>query len=239
MIQRKWLIPTLFVLASSAVQAADFHPPSSFKAAKRALYTQVYPGHGRTLYTGCEWRKRLVDLESCGLQGAFSKKWRKRAKRIEAEHVIPASWFYRKNGHLRRCAIEAKTLGKSQRKYCRKHGPEYRRAHNDLVNLYPAVGAINGMRSAKPFAERPSGGHKRTFRGRRTITLTSRVAIPAPEIRGDIARVAFYMQRHYGVTYSRRLESLFHQWDREDPVSSEERSRCERIRKVQGRCVFD
>lgn len=234
-----FLLWILCLVMIGYAQAADFHPPESFKAAKRALYTKVYPGHGRTLYTGCEWRKRRADLESCGLQGAFSKKWRKRARRIEAEHVIPASWMYRKNGHLRRCAIEAKAHGKSLRKYCRQHGPEYRQAHNDLVNLYPAVGAINGMRSAKPFAEHPSGGHKSTFRGNRTIAITSRVAIPDPEIRGDIARIAFYMQRHYGVTYSRRQEHLFHKWDREDPVSQDERVRCERIRKVQGRCVFD
>ena len=240
MFSHRWLLAPLLTLGLGApAQAADFHPPASFKAAKRALYTRIYPGHGRTLYTGCDWRKKRVDLASCGLQDSFGRKWAKRARRIEAEHVIPASWLYRKNGHLRRCALEAKALGKSQRKYCRQHGSEYRQAHNDLVNLYPAVGAINGMRSAKPFAERPSGGHKRTFRGKRTITITSRVAIPDPEIRGDIARIAFYMQRHYGVTYSRRQEALFSKWDREDPVSQEERVRCERIRKVQGRCVFD
>ena len=178
--KKAYLLPAVlfFGLNVSSTHADGFHPPTSFKAAKRALYTKVYPGHGHTLYTGCEWRKKKVDLESCGLQDAFSKKWRKWAKRIEAEHVIPASWFYRKNGHLRQCAIMAKALGKGERKYCREHIIEYRQAHNDLVNLYPAVGAINGMRSAKPFAERPSGGRKHTFRGNRTIVITNRVAVP-------------------------------------------------------------
>lgn len=228
---------SILIFSLSAV--ADFHPPKNFSAAKRALYSKVYNGHGQTLYTGCNWHKKRVVLESCGLQDSFGRKWAKRARRIEAEHVIPASWLYRKNGKMRQCAATAQELHKDKRRYCRKHGSEYRQAHNDLVNLYPAVGAINGMRSAKPFAERPSGGNKRTFRGNRTITLTSRVAVPDPEIRGDIARVAFYMQRHYGVSYSPRMERLFMKWDREDPVSAEEKVRCERIRKVQGRCVFD
>lgn len=236
----KRLIATLTgVMLTSQVWAGQFTPPSTFTAAKRALYAKVYGNEGVTFYAGCHWHKKKVDLESCGLKDAFPGKWRKRARRVEAEHVIPASWMYKKNGKWRACAIEAKRMGVSMRKHCQAVDSDYRAAHNDLVNLQPAVGAINGLRSNKPFSLNVRGQKKMTFNGRRKVTITSRVIMPPREIRGDIARVAFYMQRHYGIGYSRRQEELFWKWDKEDPVSAEEKARCERIRKIQGRCVFD
>ncbi len=64
--------------------------------------------------------------------------------------------------------------------------------------------------------------------------VSSRVAIPDISIRGDIARVAFYMRDTYGVTYSKRQASLFNEWDRQDSVNEEEVLLNKRIMKVQG-----
>lgn len=213
---------------------------SSFTKAKKALYSKVYDGQGSTFYTGCDWsitrgNKKVVDLESCSLQDSFPKNKMKRAKRVEAEHVIPASHHYRRNGQWRTCAIKAKELGESKRKYCQRHDAEYKRMHNDLVNLRPAIGSINGDRSAKAFAEQPSGKNKITYRGNgKQITLTSRVAIPPKSIRGDIARIAFYMVDTYGLTLNKRQRTLYEKWNLQDPVSNEELSLNNRINRVQG-----
>lgn len=209
---------------------------SNFSKAKKNLYQKVYGNSGLTFYTNCLWSKKKVDLESCNLQDSFAKKHMKRASRTEVEHIIPASWMYKKNGKWRECYLEAKQKGVNKRKYCQKTDKDYRNAHNDLMNLVPAIGQLNDMRSNKPFAEKLSGKIKQTFRGNgKVLALSSRVAIPDHSIRGDIARVAFYMQKSYGVTFSKRQLGLFEKWNEEDPISPEELNRTRKITLIQDR----
>jgi len=224
----------VFVIGLALSFSAHAEIATSFSKAKKNLYQKVYGNSGLTFYTNCQWSKKKVDLESCGLQNSFPKKHMKRASRTEAEHIIPASWMYKKNGQWRQCYLEAKRQGISQRKYCQQTDIDYRNAHNDLMNLVPAVGQLNGLRSNKPFAEKVSGKKEQTFRGNgKVLVLSSRVAIPDRSIRGDIARIAFYMGATYGVTYSKRQLSLFEKWDKEDPVSSEEQERRRKVIDVQ------
>ena len=61
-----------------------------------------------------------------------------------------------------------------------------------------------------------------------------RRAEPRPEIRGDIARISFYMERTYGVPLSDQQRRLFEVWNREDPPDAREIDRNERIRRIQG-----
>ena len=61
-----------------------------------------------------------------------------------------------------------------------------------------------------------------------------RVAIPNKSILGDIARVSFYMSDTYGVIYSKRQTKLFNEWNKQDPISSEEIALNKRILRVQG-----
>jgi deoxyribonuclease-1 len=207
---------------------------SSFSKAKQKLYKLVYQNQGETFYVNCSWQKKKVDLTSCNLQNSFSTKESKRAKRTEAEHVIPASWLYKKNGKFRQCYLDAKAQRTSARKHCQRNDEEYRSAHNDLVNLRPAVGAINAARSNKPFAEKLSGKRETTYRGnRKNITISSRVVIPDVKIRGDVARIALYMQRTYGATYSKRQKELFSKWNLEDPVSNQEVDLAKKINQLQ------
>lgn len=72
--------------ASISLNAADI--PISFSKAKQKLYKSVYNNEGETFYVRCKWSKKKVDLSSCGLENSFSTKEMKRAKRIEAEHVL-------------------------------------------------------------------------------------------------------------------------------------------------------
>lgn len=223
-----------FVLMVSNPSAAQIS--SSFSVAKKKLYQQVYGNKGKTFYVNCRWSRKKTDLRSCHLENRFKKTQRKRALRTEVEHVIPASWFFKVNGQFRRCYLQSKQSQLSARRYCQKTDSEYRNAHNDLVNLRPAVGAINAYRSNKPFSDKVSGGHKMTFRGDGMLAvITTRLIIPDISIRGDIARIAFYMRKQYGLTYSHRQQLIFNQWHLTDPVSTEEQQINARISQIQGR----
>lgn len=234
----KALISLIFLtlaLAGFSVTSSAAQISSSFNQSKIKLYKSVYPNQGQTFYAGCNWKKKKVDLASCGLENSFSTKERKRSLRTEAEHLIPASWLYKRNGEYRSCYLNAKEQKISARKLCQLEDSEYRDAHNDLVNLRPAVGTINAARSNKPFAESISGTKETTYNGNgKRMIISSRVAIPDASLRGDIARVALYMQKTYGATYSKRQLSLFKKWDAEDPESEEEKALANRINSIQG-----
>ncbi len=204
----------------------------SFTTAKNKLYSKVFNNSGETLYCGCDWSNRKTDLNSCNLQSYFPKKQRKRSLRTEAEHIIPASWMLKVNSKTRQCAIDSKNVKDSAREYCQKHDLDYKQAHNDLVNLFPAVGQINADRSNKPFVNVTKTKVK-TY-GKCDIQIGSRGIVPPKNKQGDIARVAFYMSEKYGVTYSKRQLELFKQWNGQDPISPEERAHNKRVLQAQG-----
>ena len=140
-----------------------------------------------------------------------------------------------KNEIERSCVADSKAHKDSPREYCQKYDTDFRSAHNDLVNLRPAVGQLNANRSNKPFSDILSGKDPVTYRGNgKTFKISSRVAVPDQSIRGDIARVAFYMRDTYGVSYSKRQAKLFDEWHQQDPLSEEEMLLNKRIIKVQG-----
>jgi deoxyribonuclease-1 len=103
----------------------------------------------------------------------------------------------------------------------------------DMYNLVPAVGEINGDRSNYSFAEIP--GEPREY-GACDFEIVNRKAEPRPEIRGDIARIYFYMDWAYpghGII-SRKNKKLFEAWAKQDPVDAWECERVKRIEAIQG-----
>lgn len=222
-----FLFFTLTSISFSALAEID-----SFSQAKRALYTSI--PDKETFYTGCKMWPGFVprpNLTSCGLQNEFEGTRKKRGFRIEAEHVIPSSWMYRKNGKTRSCFLEAQQKSKNKRDYCQEHDPDFRKAHNDLVNLHPTVGQVNADRSNKKFGKALRIEH--TYGPSLTLDGESYFQ-PRPEVVGDIARIAFYMAYTYGVSYSDEEIAMFISWDEFDPISEEERIRNRAIQKAQG-----
>ncbi len=209
----------------------------TFTAAKRALYEQVYADHRITLYCGCRYdANKQVDLASCGLQSLTDKS---RAQRIEAEHIFPAAQF----GNFRSCWRTpkdfpecVKSSGKtvSGRECCQKVDPVFEAAHNDLFNLVPAVGEINGQRSDYNWGMIP--GEKREFGACNFEVDSSIRRVEPPEnIQGDIARVMFYMEDTYGFRLSDQDRQLFTAWSRQDPPDRWEIERARRIMAIQGK----
>ncbi len=199
-------------------------PPSPatkpFSQSKRDAM-EVYADRRETFYCGCGFTETgLIKTGGCGY---LPRKNAARGKRIEWEHVMPAYRF----GHERPCWRQG------GRDNCRRADVEFRAMEGDLHNLVPAIGELNGDRSHFDFSE--LDGEPREY-GRCDFEVdTGRKLIePRPEVRGDIARIYFYMAHTYGLTFTRGELDLFARWADEDPVDDWERERNRRIQQIQG-----
>jgi len=228
------LIGLMFSFSAAAdVPIADLpKTPRSFKKAKQILYGKIYKGHRQTFYCGCNYsKKRKVNLKSCGVT---PRKNKDRALRVEAEHVMPASQF----GNYRKCWREKICTNRKGKKHkgrscCIRSDKVFKAAHNDLHNLFPSVGEINGDRLN--YAWGMIAGEKRSY-GACNIEVSSkyRRAEPPESVQGDIARVMLYMEKTYGFTLSKPKKKLYWAWSKADAPDAWEIERNNRIKKVQG-----
>lgn len=196
--------------------------PASFSAAKRELVA-IYADNPTSFYCGCRFGargKRLEpDLASCGYQ---ARKNANRAGRIEWEHVMPA-WVF---GHQRQCWQQG------GRRACSKD-PDFKRMEADMNNLVPAIGEVNGDRSN--YAYGMISGEPRAYGACDVeVDFKGRTLEPSAAIRGDIARIYFYMRDRYQLRLSKSETRLLEVWNRADPVDRWELERNKRIRAVQG-----
>ncbi len=211
------------------------HVAGSFTNAKDLLYDRVYRRHQVTAYCGCSYKRgrRKVDLNSCGLEGYASND---RARRVEAEHVFPAAQFgnfrrcWRDPGSYRACR-EANGELMSGRACCLRVDESFVVAHNDLHNLIPAVGMINGDRRDYRWGMAPDGQRYGDCGIR--IDAQGRRAQPPDALRGDIARIMLYMRDTYGFQLSKTDEQLYRAWNNLDPPDAWELHRQERIARLQ------
>ncbi|MBK1672072.1 hypothetical protein CKO35_01910 [Ectothiorhodospira shaposhnikovii] len=209
---------------------------ANWSLARRALYERVYSDQASTFYCGCNYDRNLrVDLHSCGLQALVTEP---RALRIEAEHVFPASRF----GQFRRCwqepeSFEACRLASgrtlSGRECCQRADPAFLAAHNDLHNLYPSVGFINGRRSNYDWGHLFILGERYGACEMR-ISVWLRRAEPPDAAKGSIARTMLYMRDTYGFRLSWWDVRRYHAWNRQHPPDAWERERNRRIKAIQG-----
>jgi len=208
---------------------------NSFSKAKKVLLKQVYADHRITFYAKCKYNaKKRVDWSSCGLT---PRKQPKRAARVEWEHVMPAWEFghqlqcWHKSTYINRKGVEKKI---NARKNCIKTEPAFVRMESDMHNLRPAVGELNGDRSNYRYGmiqgENRAYGQRVDFE----VNFKQRVAEPAPDVRGDIARTYYYMEKEYGVRIGKKQQRLFNVWNKQDPVDDWEAERNCRIARKQG-----
>lgn len=178
-------------------------PLNSLALATTALFGDVYKDHPVSFYCRCSFDESLITApERCGI---YNKELANahRSKRIELEHIIPVNWL------------------KSKRP----------RALNDLQNLMPVNGQLNGNRHQLPFVEQVPDGQ--TYGLCKVVDNVSGREVPA-RIQGDIARIYFYMKFFYGIKAGVQDEALLKRWAKEDPVDQWEKQRNNRIRKIQG-----
>lgn len=203
----------------------------SFSQAKRVL-GKLYKEHQQTFYCGCSYNnKKRVNLDSCGY---LPRKNKKRASRLEWEHVVPAHQF----GHTRQCWREKLCTKKNGKHYkgrrcCTKIDPVFKTMASDLHNLVPASGEVNGDRSNFKF--NMLEGEKRSY-GQCDVEIDFKAKIvePRPAVRGDIARIYFYMNQRYGLEISKKQRKLFDAWHKTDPVDEWEIKKNNYVKKLQG-----
>ncbi|GAB1254572.1 endonuclease [Desulfovibrio falkowii] len=228
---RRFLISVFVgaILAPALVLAAGNTANDSFARAKKML-SQVYEDHRVTLYCGAQYDAQGNVTLPEGIVIPI-----KRANRVEWEHVVPAENFGRAFDEWREGSPECvDNRGKEfrGRKCAEKVNPEYRHMQADMYNLYPAIGAVNAMRSNFNFQMLP--GEESSF-GSCEMKIADRKAEPPARARGQIARTYFYMQDAYPrYKMSRQQEQLMGAWDKMYPVDQWECTRAKRIEAVQG-----
>lgn len=204
-----------------------------FQKVKNILLRQVYFDHRTTLYCGYPFEKNKdVDLP----RGFVAPEHKERASRIEWEHVVPAEHFgqsftewsqgvdacKRPNGHYykgRKCAED--------------RNQEYRYMQADMYNLFPAVGAVNAVRSNYPYRILENVPH--TF-GTCEMKVAGNYAEPPERSRGEISRAMLYMDATYPAHYQMgdRVRKMVEEWNRTYPVTAWECTRAARIESLQG-----
>jgi len=226
---KKTLLIVLVLLSTSTL--ASNEDIQSFSKAKKILEKQVYTNYRTTLYCSATFddKKKIIPPK-----GFTTTKYVKRSKKVEWEHVVPAENFGRtftewRDGHKQCINIKGKTF--KGRKCAEKVNTEYRYMQSDLFNLYPAIGAVNALRSNYNFTMLP--GVKSDF-GSCTMKIDSRKAEPPEIARGRIARTYLYMDdtyKRYHMSKSQR--QLMNAWDKMYPVNAWECNRAKKITSIQ------
>ena len=180
------------------------------------LSTDQAESTNRSFYCDCEFDEESINFDSCGYKPIHDESIR--SHRLEWEHVVPAEAFGRsfvewREGHEdcvdtsgksykgRRCALKTSSL--------------FKQMATDPVNLVQVIGELNARRSNFSMAMIP--GEKREF-GECDIELENHKIEPRPEIRGDIARIYFYMDETYpghGIISKKNMK-LFNAWSAVD-----------------------
>ena len=211
------------------------NPPSNFAAAKRAAVGLWWDIGAESFYCGCPYRPataaekaiRSGNLWVGGADCPYEPKRpttsagnpNPRATRIEWEHVVPADWIATGFG----CQDDTRAA-------CRRIDG-YEEAEGDLHNLVPAIGELNGDRSARLYGE--IDGEDLEYGGCDFEVVTTGegephvrgMAEPAPAVRGDIARIWFYMEETHGVEIPAANRTVLTSWADADPVDAAERAR--------------
>ncbi len=229
---RKILTLLALILSLSTNLWADGNNTiQSFNKAKKILLNQVYKDHKTTFYCGCSFeKKKLLPCDNY-----TPRKINARSKRIEWEHIVPASHFGQSFKEWREgdpACVTKKGKSFKGRKCAEKMNTKYRYMQSDLYNLHPAIGEINGLRSNYRFDM--IAGENREF-GICDFEVQGRIAEPPEHVRGDIARTYQYMDYAYpnhGIV-SKSNKKLFKVWSKQDPVDDWECERCKRIEAIQ------
>ena len=203
----------------------------SFSHAKKML-GQVYTDHRITFYCGATYDAQgNVTLPD----GFTTPKHEKRADKIEWEHALPAENFGQTFVEWREGApecVDNRSKAFKGRKCAEKVNAEYRMMQADMYNLFPAIGAVNALRSNFNYAM--LAGEPATF-GSCDMKISGNKTEPPARARGQIARTYFYMQDSYSRYHmSSQQEQLMKAWDKQYPVDKWECTRAKRIEKLQG-----
>lgn len=235
----------LFLACPAFAQSVE----SSWGQTKKAAAREIYVDNHKTLYCGCTYEAHAtgsggsVDLTACNMQRL--DKYKQRAKRIEWEHIVPASLMPARHfscwtnpEQFQMCVSDAGSVSKG-RDCCERVNLQARKMIFDLHNLAPAIGQVNAYRLNDRYGvvdddsphEQWPGCDAQHFRAQKPRDHRFE---PADCTKGDVARVWFYMHDQHGVVIPDAEWNMFVDWSDGDPISSWEIERDRRIEAAQG-----
>lgn len=221
----KQLLLALALTLISSLSYAET-PPISFDKAKVLAKESIYHDKHQTFYCGCDFQFTgksggRIELESCGYKPR-SEGNLNRAERLEWEHVVPASNF----GKARQC------WQNGGRENCQSTDPVFSAMEADLHNLVPEIGELNGDRSNYNFGIVQKGSDYGACNFK--VDFKDRTAEPADNVKGEVARIYFYMHDRYDMRMSPQQQKLLIAWAEKYPTSAWEIERDKRIAKIMG-----
>ncbi|MEO5971057.1 MAG: endonuclease [Bdellovibrionia bacterium] len=204
-----------------------------FRQAKR-LALEIHKEHSYTIYCNCRYSDHVIDLKSCAYQPHKDKK---RAERLEWEHVVPAEAFGQSFEEWRTGSAHCVRKNKRYKgRKCAENNPEFARIEADLYNLWPEDGELNGLRNNFAMAELGAEKSGQGDFGGCKAKIEDRKFEPMPAAKGKVARVYMYMDQSYpgrGII-SDKNRKLFEAWDKLHPVDEWECKLAKKIEAVQG-----
>lgn len=205
-------------------QASD---ASGWERTKNIADDVIFNGRTTTFYCGCEYRSHgdsdgsgdITDTSACGYAGPATHS--ARASRVEWEHIVPASLM-----PARQFACWDAENGSRAR--CEAEDPRAQAMLFDLHNLAPSIGQVNALRLNDRYADLPDDT---SDFGACPIEDQGSAFEPPDCLKGDVARIWFYMNDMYGVQIPPAERAMFLLWASADPVSPWESEREKRIAK--------
>lgn len=204
----------------------------SFSKAKKMLEKKVYSQIPRTtIYCLASFNNKKKITNANGFK---STKHKKRQKKIEWEHVVPAENFGRAFVEWREGNQACIKKGKAYRgrRCAQKTNKAYRFMQADMYNLYPAIGAVNALRSNYSFYSQISAPQQQF--GQCSIKIKNKSVQPPNYARGKIARAYLYMESVYPNYKIGRQKRELQAWHKRYPVTESECQRTKIIENIQG-----
>lgn len=191
------------------------------------LYVKVPASESTDIYCGLKF---WVDPEIA--EFPEGKRTGNPAPWLTLEHAYPAKWM-------------AEALDCGNRTTCPKDDnpttrARFNHAEADLHNLWPAVQNLNSSRGDRLLGElkdkskrtiKPKGQSK-TFEC--DYQQQGNIVQPRRIVRGNLARSIFYMCDEYGFPVDPAMLMVLKKWNKQDRPTKAERTRNERIAKLQG-----
>jgi deoxyribonuclease-1 len=218
----------LIVFLLFFVGTSQATPPHTFPQAKK-IARQLFANHQKTLYCQCQYENNQINLSSCGMQSAEPKK---RAHRLEWEHIMPAEQFGQQFRCWREVLCERHGKPFKGRACCEQIEPLFRQMEAELYNLWPSVGLVNQARSNYRFA---ALGQKKQFFGCDiTIDKKTHRVEPSDNAKGIIARANLFLADRYNISLSNAQRKLFQAWNTQFPPTSWELEWSEHVFLIEG-----
>ncbi len=209
----------------------------------------------KSIYCSCTVQaNKTFDKKSCSYKPhrplTRKGKLNIRTKRLEAEHILPASKFggqlnewknwkeVCKKGGGRKCAEKTTNPSVNMKKFNGESKSMYLYAESDLYNLRFAVGEVNGDRSNYIYVDHISSHKKSWDFGGCKVRIAKNEAMPLDNFsRGVIARASLYMEWAYGKFLGFKLEPsqrlLFEKWNKQFPPLKAEIDYAKKVEVIQ------